>query len=136
MTIIPNFIIVGDKGIGKGQFIQQIIKKKLNCKLFAIVDRKIKFIRINNFYRENRYKFLFPNYYRNLEKGVILANALNITSIESIPIWYEKLVSMYPNLHVHIIVFNHCSQSMGDNLQLLHNTMQFCCNKNIKIDFI
>lgn len=131
MSIIPNFIIVGDKGIGKSQFIRQIITHQVVCKPFTKF-KETQIIRINNkLYGKNSYKCLFQKYKNDLKEGIIFVNTEKTNSLKSIPFWYEKIRQQTPNIRVRIILYN--NNKSQDNLQYMHKIIDFCSQKNIKI---
>lgn len=131
MNPIPNIIIVGEKGIGKSLLIKDIISGKKISKKLSIICNNSKYIRINNtIYGKSLIKRLCCCFIYEETVAIILANTQIQKSLDSIPIWYEKIRKTHTNIHIYLIILNDFEKGFVNNI---YDIYYFCSKNNISL---
>jgi GTPase SAR1 family protein len=131
MTSIPHIVLVGDKGVGKTGLIKDILSGKKISKNLPILGVDYKFIKINNsLYGVSIIKRICRWFIYETTFAIILANAKILSSLESIPLWHEKIKKRCPNSSINLIISNINDLKFSKKM---HDIYYFCSVNKINI---
>ena len=131
MTSIPKIIIVGDKGVGKSVLIKDILSGKKISKTLPTICDDIKYIKINKtVYGKSIIKRICKCFIYEETFSIILADTKIQTSVENIPLWYEKIKRNHTNSKIHLVLLNDFT---NEHTNTMYNIYHFCSKNNINL---